>query len=67
MAPNTPFSFYKMLLQSPYKDPAPLAGEPPEDLDSVTIAFSMIYNLHGVGKTAFGAKIAKRVKKDLAV
>jgi hypothetical protein len=41
--------------------------KPHEDLDSVPIAFSMVFNLHGVARTAFGAKVAKRVEKDLVV
>jgi len=49
------------------KNPLKPFQRPPEDLDSVTIIFSMVFNLYGVGKTAFGAEVAKSVKKYLAV
>ena len=70
MAVNTQFLSCKTL-QNPFKIIFKNLLKPLqrllEDLNSVTSAFSMNFSLHGVGKTVFEAKVAKRVKKDLAV
>jgi hypothetical protein len=55
------FSF--KTLQNPYKAPR----RPRENLKIVPIVFSMVFNLYGVGRTAFGAKVVKKVRKALVV
>jgi hypothetical protein len=70
MAVNTQFLSCKTL-QNPFKtilkNPLKPLQRLLEDLKIVSIAFSMIFSLHGVVKLYLKKKVVKKVKKDLAV